>query len=298
MQPIESPLKITLNRVFEAPRALVFDAWTKPEHLVRWCAPHGFTIPEANGELWVGGAWRSLMITPGGEKYPLRGVYREIVPNERLVFTHIWEEDDGTPEHETLVTVSFADEAGGTRVTLEQSGFKSPESQAGHADGWTQCLDRLTELLAEAPGTVVVERTFAAPAALVWRALTRPESMKEWYFDVPEFRAEVGCEFRFVVEHEGDVFAHLCRVTRVEPERMLTYTWRYEGQPGDSLVTFTLVPEGGVTRLRVTHTGLDTFPATPQFARGNFRRGWTSLLGTELKKFLEAASVHPNPDKT
>jgi uncharacterized protein YndB with AHSA1/START domain len=297
MQTTEHPLKITLSRVFEAPRALVFDAWTKPEHLVRWAAPHGFTIAEANGELRVGGAWRSVMVKPDGEPCPVRGEYREVVPNERLVFTHIWEEDDGTPEHETVVTVSFSDEAGGTRVTFEQSGFKSPASQAGHADGWTQCLDRLTELLAEAPGTVVVERTFAAPVALVWQALTDPARMKEWYFDVSEFRAEVGNEFRFAVEHEGNVFDHRCRVTRVEPERLLAYTWRYEGHPGESLVTFTFLPDGGGTRLRVTHTGLDTFPATSQFARENFRQGWTSLLGTSLKEFLEANSTHANSDQ-
>ena len=79
-----------------------FDAWTKKEHLDRWCAPHGFKIPFSEGDLRRGGAWRCLMIAPNGEKLPVHGVYREIVPDELLVFTHIWEEDDGTPEHETV----------------------------------------------------------------------------------------------------------------------------------------------------------------------------------------------------
>lgn len=138
---------LVLTRVFDAPRHLVYEAWTKKEHLDQWCAPHGFTIPSSEGDFRVGGAWRTLMIAPNGEKYPVRGIYREIVQDELLVFTHMWEEDDGTPEHETIVTVRFADEGGKTKVTLEQSIFKSVESRDGHNGGWSQCLERLDELL-------------------------------------------------------------------------------------------------------------------------------------------------------
>ena len=147
--PAEAPADraLVLTRVFDAPRHLVFEAWTKKEHLDQWCAPHGFTIPHSEGEFRPGGAWRSLMIAPNGEKYPVRGVYREIVEDELLVFTHTWEEDDGTPEHETVVTVRFADEGDKTKVTLEQSVFKSVESRDGHKGGWSQCLERLDELL-------------------------------------------------------------------------------------------------------------------------------------------------------
>jgi uncharacterized protein YndB with AHSA1/START domain len=123
--------------------------WTKKEHLDQWCAPHGFTIPSSEGDLRPGGAWKSLMIAPNGEKYPVRGIYREIVQDELLVFTHMWEEDDGTPEHETVVTVHFADEGGGTRVTMEQSIFRSVESRDGHMGGWTQCLEKLEAHLAK-----------------------------------------------------------------------------------------------------------------------------------------------------
>lgn len=109
----DSPLRITLTRLFNAPRALVYEAWTQPEHLKQWSCPLGFTIPECGGELKTGGAWWCVMITPNGERYPLRGVYREIVPHEKLVYTHCWEEDDKAQEHETLVTVTFREEAGG-----------------------------------------------------------------------------------------------------------------------------------------------------------------------------------------
>jgi len=142
-------LSITLTRVFDAPRPLVFEAWTKKEHLDKWNAPHGFTIPESSGDFRVGGTWYCLMIAPNGEKYPVGGVYREIIPNELLVMTHTWEEDEGTPEHETVVTVRFADEGAKTKVTLEQSIFKSAESRDGHRGGWTECFDILAEHLAK-----------------------------------------------------------------------------------------------------------------------------------------------------
>ncbi|MCE0484562.1 MAG: SRPBCC domain-containing protein [Methylacidiphilales bacterium] len=149
--PAETPADRTLviTRVFDAPRSLVYEAWTKKEHLDRWCAPHGFTIPESRGDFRIGGKWYSLMIAPDGEKYPVGGVYREIVPNERLVFTHTWEEDDATPEHETLVTIRFADEGAKTRVTFEQSIFRSVESRNNHESGWSQCFEKLETLLAE-----------------------------------------------------------------------------------------------------------------------------------------------------
>jgi len=138
---------LVLTRVFDAPRHLVFAAWTDKEHIDRWMAPRGFTIPSSEGDLRPGGKWRCLMIAPNGEKYPVRGVYREVVQDELLVFTHVWEEDDGTPEHETVVTVRFVEEGGKTKVTLEQATFKSVESRDGHKGGWTECLEKLAELL-------------------------------------------------------------------------------------------------------------------------------------------------------
>ncbi len=147
--PPEAPAdrSLVLTRVFDAPRPLVFQAWTQKEHLDRWCAPHDFTIPSSGGDFRVGGKWHTLMIAPDGHRCPLGGVYREIVENELLVFTHIWEPEPGETEHETVVTVRFADEGIKTRVTLEQSTFKSKESRDGHQGGWTQCLERLDELL-------------------------------------------------------------------------------------------------------------------------------------------------------
>jgi uncharacterized protein YndB with AHSA1/START domain len=138
--------------------------------------------------------------------------------------------------------------------------------------------------LAEA---VVIERTFNAPVARVWKALTDVEQMRVWYFDLKEFRPEVGFEFEFVVEHERMTYHHLCKVTEVIPQTKIAYNWRYKGHDGDSLVTFQLSADGDKTRLKLTHEGLDTFPKTAAFARENFLKGWTEIIGSELKQFVE-----------
>jgi len=142
----------------------------------------------------------------------------------------------------------------------------------------------------ETADAVMVERTMNAPVARVWKALTDVDQMREWYFDLKEFKPEVGFEFEFVVEHEGNRYHHLCRVTDVVLQKKIAYTWRYKGEPGNSLVTIELLSEGDKTRLKLTHTGIETFPKTPAYARKNFEAGWTAIVGTELKKFVERSS--------
>jgi uncharacterized protein YndB with AHSA1/START domain len=134
---------------------------------------------------------------------------------------------------------------------------------------------------------IVLERTLNAPVSRVWKALTDVEQMRQWYFDLKEFKPQVGFEFDFIVEHEGNSYHHLCRVTKVIPEKKIAYTWRYKGEPGDSLVTFELSPEGDKTRLKLTHTGIETFPKTPAYARKNFENGWTAIVDSELRQFVE-----------
>jgi uncharacterized protein YndB with AHSA1/START domain len=139
----------------------------------------------------------------------------------------------------------------------------------------------------EMADAVIVERTLNAPVAKLWRALTDVDQMRQWYFDLKEFKPEVGFEFEFVVEHEGNRYHHLCRITEVIPEKKIAYNWRYKGEPGYSLVTFELFADSEKTRVKVTHTGIETFPKTPAYARKNFEAGWTSIIGTELKQFVE-----------
>lgn len=135
--------ELVITRVFDAPRELVWRAWTQPEHLRQWSAPHGFTIPVATGDLRPGGAFRTCMVSPDGVEHWLGGVYREVIPMERLVFSHAWDGDDGRPGHETIVTVTFADVGERTEMVFRQIGFVSDVSREGHAGGWGETFERL-----------------------------------------------------------------------------------------------------------------------------------------------------------
>jgi uncharacterized protein YndB with AHSA1/START domain len=136
----------------------------------------------------------------------------------------------------------------------------------------------------------VIERVFDAPINKVWDALTKNDLMKKWYFDLPDFKPVVGFEFTFTGGADGErPYDHLCRVTEVIPGKKLAYSWRYDGYPGNSVVSFELSDEGGKTRLRLTHEGLETFEqANPDFAAKNFEQGWTSILDKSLTAFLNA----------
>lgn len=135
---------------------------------------------------------------------------------------------------------------------------------------------------------IVIERTFNVSPTRLWQALTESEQMKQWYFDLPGFKAEPGYEFSFYAGRDEKKFLHLCKVIEVIPEKKLTHSWRYDGYPGDSMVSFELFPEGEATRLRLTHTGLETFGDNPDFAKSNFVEGWNSIIVNRLQKHLEA----------
>ena len=135
---------------------------------------------------------------------------------------------------------------------------------------------------------ITIERVFDAPAPKIWKALTENEQLKQWYFQLEDFKAEVGFEFQFIGGPDDRQYLHLCKVTEVIPNQKLTYSWRYDGYPGDSFVTFELFPEGDKTRLVLTHTGIETFESfNTDFAKGNFVEGWTDIVNVLLKEYLE-----------
>jgi len=134
---------------------------------------------------------------------------------------------------------------------------------------------------------IIVEKTLNAPAHKVWEALTDKNKMKQWYFDLKEFSSEVGFEFTFYGGTEEKQYLHICKITEVIPGKKLTHSWRYDGYSGDSFVTFELFAEGDKTRLKLTHTGLETFPPEPDFARSNFNMGWNHIIGKSLPEYLE-----------
>jgi len=135
----------------------------------------------------------------------------------------------------------------------------------------------------------VIERIYNAPLEKVWKAITDRTEMKQWYFDIAEFKPEPGFEFNFTAGDKNKSYLHLCRVTDVEEGKRIAYTWRYDGYEGDSEVTWELIEENGKTRVKLTHSGLETFPAetNPDLAKKNFEKGWNEILGKSLMEYLE-----------
>ena len=144
--------ELVVTRVFDAPRELVFKAWTDPKIVAQWWGPHRFTNPVCELDPRPGGAIRIHMRGPDGTVYPMTGVYQEVVEPERIVFTSAALDAAGNPMFEMLTTVTFAEEGGKTKQILRTRVIKStaeaPRYLAGMEAGWTQSLERLTAYLA------------------------------------------------------------------------------------------------------------------------------------------------------
>ena len=134
--------ELVLTRVFDAPRELVFQCWTDPEHLAQWWGPAGMTPTGVDVDTTDGGAWR-IGMSDGEAEYWASGVYLELAPPERLVFSFKWDPREGQPDEDTLVTITFADRDGKTEMTFHQTGFATVESRDGHTDGWRSTFDEL-----------------------------------------------------------------------------------------------------------------------------------------------------------
>jgi uncharacterized protein YndB with AHSA1/START domain len=139
--------ELIITRIFRAPRQLVWKAWTDPEQLIKWFGPRHHPATHVEGDFRLGGTFRRRLIGSDGEELWNGGIYREIVEPERLVFTFAWEGDDGKPENEMLITLTFAEEGTETRMTLHQTDFRAVEQRDGHNEGWNSSFDRLEEFL-------------------------------------------------------------------------------------------------------------------------------------------------------
>jgi uncharacterized protein YndB with AHSA1/START domain len=147
---ITAERSVTITRVLDAPRDLVFRLWTEREHMAQWWGPRGFTNPVCELDVRVGGAIRIDMRAPDGTVYPMTGTFREISPPARLVFEAVAEDHDGNALLRSLTTVTFADEGGKTRLTVHADAVGlsplAPQMLAGMEAGWTQSLEKLAEL--------------------------------------------------------------------------------------------------------------------------------------------------------
>lgn len=133
--------EVAITRIFDAPRELVFKAWTDPKHLAQWWGPKGFTLPGCEMDFRPGGAYRFVMRGPDGNDYPFHGVYLEIAEPERIVFTAII---DDAPGNELVTTATFAEEGARTLLTVKQTVPTEPYAR-GQKQGWTESLERLAD---------------------------------------------------------------------------------------------------------------------------------------------------------
>ena len=197
--PVEdtSGREIVITRVFDAPRDLVWEAWTDPKQVVQWWGPQGFTTTIHEMDVRPGGVWRHTMRGPDGNEYPNQSVFLEVVKPERIVFSH-GGGSKGDPGAQFEATWTF--EAEGNKTTPHDS-QRFPSAAArdlvvktyNAVEGGNQTLGRLAEQLAKTP--LVIERTYDAPIDIVWKAITTKERSEQWWphtAPLEAFKAEVG----------------------------------------------------------------------------------------------------------
>jgi len=279
------------TRVFDAPRELVYRAWTDPKQFARWFPPEHFSAPICELDVRPGGVLRVHMKGDpdagdfAGTVFPAKGVYREVVANERLVFTFKGEEEGPPPM--VLTTVIFEDQGRKTKLTIHQTAETVADfeelKKIGASEGMRQSLDKLNALLAgQAPDTTVnvtgrtltLTRVFDAPRDLVWAAFTDPTHIVKWMFSndwespFAETDLRPGGRFRIGMRpadhsEEGFVFDGTYREI-VRPERIVQVI-------GDGRVMKTTFEDvGGKTKLVLT----------VEMSQGEEqeRQGWTEIV--------------------
>jgi uncharacterized protein YndB with AHSA1/START domain len=137
---------LTLKRRLKASPAQVYAAWTDPQKIVKWFGPDAGPVEHADLDVKVGGRYSISFRTEDGEQHHVSGIYREVLPNEKLVFTWAWR---STPERESLVTVLIAPDADGALLTFHHERFFDEKARDDHRYGWTGCLDKLVRYCAE-----------------------------------------------------------------------------------------------------------------------------------------------------
>src|SRR5439155_15215343 len=274
---VEVPTKeLVIERVFDSPRERIFDVFTQPEHLQKWWGPKMVGIPVAEFETRRGGKIFIAERAPDGAMVYIAGVVREIERPSRLVFAIHFADADGRRvappagtglphnwEDEIVSNVTFTAEGRRTRVTVrhKRSGITAEWFEMARA-GWGESFDKLgyavvDDMTVAAPGEreIVITRTFNAPRALVYEALTKAEHIKNWWGPrqygavsaVADFRA--GGRYRYAQSGPGGEVAFSGEIRESSPERIV-YTEEFEAMPGHGAVSIvTLDERGGKTFL-------------------------------------------------
>ncbi len=317
--PATAEREIVITRVLDAPRELVWQAWTDPRHVANWWGPNGFTNTFERFDVRPGGCWIFVMHGPDGTDYPNRMEFVEVVPPERLVYTHGGaRKDDAVDFH---VTVTFAEQDGRTRLTM-RSVFPSAAErdrvvkEHGAIEGGNQTVDRLAGQLAQMQGEFFITRIFDAPRDLMWKAWTESGRLAQWWgpqgfkMGVAKLDLRPGGVFHYSMQAPpgsplGNALLWGKFVYReiVKPERLVFVDYFSDEQGGitrhpmsatwplEVLSTLTFAERGGKTVLalrggpiRATEEERKTFEA----GRDSMRQGFTGTFD-QLADYLAKA---------
>jgi uncharacterized protein YndB with AHSA1/START domain len=297
VNPAAAAREIVITRLFDAPRELVWQAMTDPEHLVHWWGPRGFTTTIQEMDVRPGGIWQHVMHGPDGTDYPNRSVFKEVVKPERLVFAHGGGKKGGPDvRFEATWTFDALDNGDKTRVTIRMVFDSAVDrdmvvEEYGAIEGGEQTLERLGVHLAAmglAVREVVITRVLDAPRTLVFQAWTDPRHMAQWWgprgFSNPvcELDARPGGAWHIVMRSpDGDEYpCNGIYLEVVAPER-LVFTSTATDQAGrvilDGLTTATFTEHDGKTTL-VLRTRMAALVKRAVPMLEGMQAGWTQSL--------------------
>ena len=279
---------LIIIRLFDAPRELVWKAWTEPERVMHWWGPKGFTSPVSRIDLRVGGEYLNCMRSPDGKDYWSKGIFLEIVAFERLVMTDSFADENGhtVPASyygmskyfplELLITVIFEDHDGKTKLTLRHTDMPPGPDSEGAEQGWNESFDKLAKYLEteksiisgknvprfELPSDreVVITRIFDAPRDLLFRASTNPDLIPQWWgpkrfaTKVEKMDVNPGGVWRFIQrDKDGNEYAFNGVYREIVPPEREVHTFEFEGMPGHVILEISTFEEfEGKTKLTVT----------------------------------------------
>ncbi len=254
---VSSEREIVLTRIFDAPRDLVWKAWTDPSHVAEWWGPRGFETRVTELDLRPGGRWRYVMVGPDGAEYPVTGMFREVVPKERFVTSDEFDEGFAPPGGMDLprgivLTCLFEDSGPKTKLTLRilhaSAEDRRKHEEMGVVAGWAssfECLDEhLPSIVAIERGGLVLSlpsdreimltRAFDAPRRIVFEAWTKPEHVRHWWglrrqrLSVCEIDLRPGGSWRYVLsDPDGSQFEFRGVYREIAPPERLVYTERF-----------------------------------------------------------------------